>query len=144
MIQMTEIEIVEETVKYYRTHGRGTSRHGCVYLADNGCMCALGRAMTPDGLDRHGSSSEDAGGLFTEMWRDIEGNSHDEYPDVNEEVYDQSFKEKYRGHDRSFWGLLQEFHDGNNFWLAYKTKKGSRLTAQGKAFLKDQFPQARV
>lgn len=41
---MTKLDIIEETVEYYKTHNRATNKAGgCFYLSEQGDMCAIGR-----------------------------------------------------------------------------------------------------
>jgi hypothetical protein len=113
---MTKIEIIKETVEYYKNNNRGITPGGaCQYLTKDGDMCAVGRCL---------ENPEDIG-LKTI------------YADALIIGYgDGIFKKQYQGHDINFWKNLQIFHDSNRFWVSYKTKKGNKLTEDGKNDLK--------
>ena len=104
----TKIQIIDETVKYYSTHKRAL---GCVYLTNEGNMCAVGRCIT----------KKEIGNLSG-------------IGDVEElsEVYDSKipFKSSYKGHSLEFWQHLQSFHDWDGYWLE-NNKGGWNLSSTG-------------
>lgn len=114
--QLSALEIIEETVKYYSKspEKRRAMDHGdCVYLAENGNKCAVGRCM-----NKHAEFNYQG--------------SVDSY--VNDQCkYDQNFKldnhlfPRYRGKSNDFWYSLQQLHDTEDNW----DEKG--LTQQGKS-----------
>jgi hypothetical protein len=120
---MTKLEIIKETVEYYKNNNRGISNNGnCVYLSQNGDMCAVGRCL---------ENPEDIG----IKPKDIETKTIDA-DFLIADYGDGIFKKQYQGHDPRFWQKLQNFHDTNRFWVSYKTKKGNKLTDDGKNHLK--------
>jgi hypothetical protein len=112
---MTKIEIIKETVEYYKNNNRGIIPGGtCQYLSEDGDMCAVGRCLeNPEDI---GTKAIDADCLIADYGDGI-------------------FKKQYQGHDPRFWQKLQNFHDTGQNWNPYKTKKGNRLTEQGKVKL---------
>jgi len=94
MVGLTKIQIIDETVKYYKTHKRGLRKDGsCVYFYNN-TKCAVGRCM----IDPKGF--KDSNTIVQEI---TDLNSH--------------LKPEYRGHSISFWDDLQELHDSPNYWV---------------------------
>lgn len=95
---MNKIEIINETVEYYKTHNRAISLdpHGnfvCHYINSAGDMCAVGRCLI-DPIDIRG----------------------DVYFICPDDGLDTILKEEYRGHDIGFWNELQKIHDRNYNW----------------------------
>jgi hypothetical protein len=113
---MTKLEIIKETVEYYKNNNRGITPDGtCQYLSEDGDMCAVGRCL---------ENPEDIG---TE---EIDTDS------LIEKYGDGILKKQYQNHGTNFWRELQIFHDIKRFWVSYKTKKGNKLTEEGKNHLK--------
>lgn len=108
---MTQEQIVRETVAFYTSKNRaaveteyelnGCISTQCLYLTDEGKMCAVGRCMTKKGLERvlvsHPKSS-----------------AHD--LDDSFDGIDKLLKKKYHGQNISFWANLQRLHDNKNWW----------------------------
>jgi hypothetical protein len=108
---MTQEQIVRETVAFYTSKNRaavesvrpdnGCTSTQCLYLTDEGKMCAVGRCMTKKGLERvlvsHPKSS-----------------AHD-LDDAFDGI-DKVLKKKYHGQNISFWSNLQRLHDNKNWW----------------------------
>jgi hypothetical protein len=110
---MTQEQIVRETVAFYTSKNRaavevecelngcGCISPQCLYLTDEGKMCAVGRCMTKKGLERvlvsHPKSS-----------------AHD-LDDAFDGI-DKLLKKKYHGQNISFWANLQRLHDNKNWW----------------------------
>ena len=127
-------DIVLETVDYYRTHPRGVEtthcinvddeHDTCVYLTDEGNMCAIGRCLKPEFLAMLGG-----GGALPESGGISEVCHH-----YSVKV-DEILKEEYRGHTMLFWSNLQHLHDFRSNWE--DTEKGTVLTRTGKRQLDD-------
>jgi hypothetical protein len=108
---MTQEQIVRETVAFYTSKNRAVVESKiedsecistqCLYLTDEGKMCAVGRCMTKKGLERvlvsHPKSS-----------------THD-LDDAFDGI-DKLLKKKYHGQNISFWANLQRFHDNKHWW----------------------------
>ena len=110
---MTKREIIEETLEYYSKNNRGLNEHqDCVYLAENGDMCAVGRCLIDPTKIEDGS----IGMLFD-----------------NSLELDKLLKEPYRGYSLDFWKDLQDFHDSPNYW------EGNNLTLKGKQQYQELF-----
>lgn len=112
---MTKLEIIEETVKYYKTHRRGYNKEGgyCEYRNNKGSKCAIGRVLTEEGLNH----------ALMNNWGSIDGVC------VSDAYLDTILKPGYEGHEIDFWSDLQDFHDASNHWK--ETIKGNMLTGQG-------------
>ena len=90
-MQKTKIEIINETRAWYEgdPSRRSMSPYGiCQYLADDGRTCAVGRCLIDPNVPN--------GSVF-DVWDD--------------RSIDEDMKPEYRGHSRSFWEELQNFHD---------------------------------
>jgi hypothetical protein len=107
---MTKEQIVRETVAFYTSKNRAAvetvypnecTSTQCLYLTEEGKMCAVGRCMTKKGLERvlvsHPKSS-----------------AHD-LDDAFDGI-DKLLKKKYHGQNISFWANLQRLHDNKNWW----------------------------
>ncbi len=115
---MTKIEIINETVEYYRTHPRGINPdEQCVYLSLESAKCAVGRCMNEERLKEYGNFIGSIGSL------------------VNEEAQpvDYFLQEKYHGHPLKFWENLQALHDGRSYWE--ETEEDNILTNVGLNYL---------
>jgi hypothetical protein len=108
---MTQEQIVRETVAFYTSKNRaavesvrpdnGCTSTQCLYLTEEGKMCAVGRCMTKKGLGRvllsyHKASVHDLDDAFDGI--------------------DRLLKKKYHGQNISFWANLQRLHDNKNWW----------------------------
>ena len=108
---MTQEQIVRETVAFYTSKNRaavesvrpdnGCTSTQCLYLTEEGKMCAVGRCMTKKGLGRvllsyHKASVHDLDDAFDGI--------------------DKVLKKKYHGQNISFWANLQRLHDNKNWW----------------------------
>jgi hypothetical protein len=108
---MTQEQIVRETVAFYTSKNRaavesvrpdnGCTSTQCLYLTDEGKMCAVGRCMTKKGL-------EDV------LVSHLKSSAHD----LDDAFYgiDKLLKKKYHGQNISFWANLQRLHDNKNWW----------------------------
>lgn len=97
---MTEIEIIDETVEYYKTHKRAYNENSklCAYINPHGDMCAIGRCLLPD---------------KAQFLVDI---SIALVHDLTIEELDPILEPKYRGKSMKFWVQLQNLHDDTSFW----------------------------
>lgn len=114
----TKIEIIKETLKYYKTHRRALLNNICTYLSPTGSMCAVGRC-----IDNIKELKNTQGTIVNE---NIGADS------LNMEELDNILKSEYRGHDRSFWIELQNFHDYDSHWES--NGRGNILTEHGKEY----------
>jgi hypothetical protein len=119
---MTKEQIVRETVAFYTSKNRaavesvdpdnGCTSTQCLYLTDEGKMCAVGRCMTKKGLE-----------LVLVSY--LKSSAHD-LDDAFDGI-DKLLKKKYRGQNISFWANLQCLHDNKNWW------DENGITEKGKA-----------
>jgi hypothetical protein len=117
---MKAVDIIKETVEYYKTNQRGfrqlpSGNENCLYLTDNGDMCAVGRCLNKNFLKRQAAKLNYLGS-FRDLTRNIE-------------LIDSRFKKKYQGKPQDFWESLQNFHDDTDDWI--KTDTGWDLTEAG-------------
>lgn len=101
-MKLTKIEIINETISYYSedVNRRGLSKTGnCVYLSEDGTMCAVGRCLKEP--EKFRNLEEEINILLRE------GKTHN----INDLL-----KEKYTGHNQLFWEDLQMLHDNNYYW----------------------------
>jgi len=104
---MTKEEIINETVEYYKDaskRGYNAANMKCVYLAESGNMCAVGRCLIPGSL----MESFSGGNRLAQSMRNCGVSVLDV---VNLE---EILKPEYRGHCRSFWAQLQYLHDSSD------------------------------
>lgn len=87
--RLTKIEIIDETLEFYKTNPRATdSKDNCMYLdPKTGNKCAYGRCM----IDAR--FLVNSGRTAQAVHRDT------------------LLLERYRGHDECFWGDIQDIHD---------------------------------
>jgi hypothetical protein len=107
--RMTQEEIVRETVGFYNANNRayieevhndGYTSTKCEYITPDNKMCAVGRCLTKNGLERVMKTCPD-----------------DSAGDLNSKVGLESvLKKKYTGHPAIFWSSLQRLHDNKNWW----------------------------
>lgn len=98
-MQKTKAEIINETAAYYHENPRAKSPSGkCMYLTEDGRMCAVGRCMTPEAVAAVRDICEDAAAIDEEYG------------------LERLLKEEYRHHSLYFWSDLQSFHDRNDNW----------------------------
>ena len=91
-------EIIQETVDYILENGRAYDEKldSCVYLTDEGLMCAVGRCL--NNPDIYKESTEAVPGLCKYGLIEV----------------DSLLKPQYHGHSVEFWRDLQDFHDNDN------------------------------
>ena len=115
---MTKIEIIDETIEYYKTHPRGVLKlaKSCKYKTDSGAMCAVGRCFNEQ------ADFEFYGNIITYKNKVL-----------SNDPLDVHLKSEYHGHGVEFWQQLQLLHDGSNYWT--KTETGNELTEDGISFV---------
>jgi len=120
---MTIEEIVRETVEFYSNNARSIRPSGmCSYENESGSRCAVGRCIEEDCMGLVRDTEENKGEFAIEVFQDKVGVSLEE-----------CLQEKYRGHNLSFWKILQILHDNNTFW------NKRTLTEEGKKFIDEEF-----
>lgn len=124
---MTEEEIVLETIEYYTKYPRSVGRDGgCMYLNNDGAMCAFGRCMDVDSLKvAHDCEVNNPDGVTIDRLLYL----------LDIENLDVLLKPEYRGHSTGFWENLQTLHDSPRLWAS----NGEGLKEEGKKFVKEQF-----
>lgn len=127
---MTKEEIIKETIEWYSVPGRRskessfvTDAPACKYLSENGNMCAVGRVLIPESLQKV-KELQNTADLHT-----MAENFGDEIQVDHFYTYsiDKLLKEEYRGHEIEFWSSLQNLHDCDHHW----TDKGLSFTGEG-------------
>lgn len=110
---MTKTDIINETLEYYTHNPRAVTASGsCIYLTEDGRMCAIGRCLDKNKIHEERRLN----------------NCNSLYAEGNSFLF--GLKDEYLGHDMTFWEDIQEFHDQNEIWS--KNKPG--LTPYGKEF----------
>lgn len=120
-----EQKIVQSTVNYFRRYPqkRGLAEvGGCVYVAKNGCRCAVGKWMT-DKVVTNKDFIEDlntAGDLEylrndLDRGNDIENLNEEYIPDYINSFDDLMVKDA-KGLSPQFWLNLQTWHDSKDHW----------------------------
>lgn len=112
MKQLTKLEIIEETVKYYSedVNRRAMNKEGgCMYKNNEGEMCAVGRCLIDAEEFARFEGWVDA--------LDIEFN------------LESILKDQYTGHTIDFWKDLQDLHDNPMNW------NPDALTKEGRDFV---------
>ena len=133
MRRMSVIELVQDTIQYYKTHPRGvlvshsSPTESCTcYNPTTGAMCAVGRCMINPGEYGQATVSE------LRSW------------DEKKEEYvggiDHVLKEEYRGHSIDTWKRLQSLHDHRGNWE--QVGEGFVLNEEGKENAKNITSQA--
>jgi hypothetical protein len=102
----TKLEIINETVEYYSQdpENRRAKYDGhCVYQTSDHKMCAFGRVMqNPEKYINRISLS------IIDIIKNFNSRSFIINPPI--------VKEEYAGHNRAFWGIIQNLHDNNWYW----------------------------
>ena len=118
--KLTKLEIIDETIDYYKTHKRSITGNGtCLYVGIDNNRCAVSRCVIEEKLN---------------IFANHEGESiicviH------NEDNIDSLLKEEYHGHDITFWENMQELHDCDSYWDINSEIPFNELTHQGRARL---------
>lgn len=119
--KMTKREIIEETARFYSEDtGRRAfnDRDACLYQADDGRQCAVGRCLLPEEAEKL-LGWEGAVHSLAMRLKENKGEN-------GEYSLDPILEEKYRGHELDFWAELQAFHDDEFHW-----NEGDGLSHQG-------------
>ena len=106
MAELTKLQIIDETVEFYKNNPRSLSGTLCVYNGPNDTKCAFSRCceiLIP-------SSFEGKSAAFALRERG-----------------DYILKPEYRGHGLMFWNDLQSLHDLPRNWEL----TGNKLTIEG-------------
>lgn len=98
----TELEIVLETVNYYRANPRAIVDGMPRYIAPDGAMCAIGRCLGTKSVKKLKNVTTKITPLVLNV--------------IKYERKDEWFKPEYRGHMLTFWAKLQELHDNDEYW----------------------------
>lgn len=116
-----QLAVLTETVEFYAEDP--TSRravipgtHVCKYLTPEKQMCAVGRMLTPEGMQIACTHRGSVFALIEKFF--LKGLRHD-----------AAFKEKYQGLPEKYLRELQRLHDANHYW----NPKG--LSPEGTVFL---------
>lgn len=120
----TKVEILNETVEYYKTNLRGINPNSlsCVYfVAETGAKCGVGRCCIDPKATWYGPPSD---GLFLDGPPPYYDHTTPRVP------LDELLFPEYRGHCGAFWDQLQRFHDIPDNWKD-NDKGGSDLTSAG-------------
>ena len=120
---MTKIEIIEETVEFYKNNPRSINEfdiHGiitgnCVYLNESGNKCGFSRCCTDEGV----------------TWLHEKFDKND--GQGVQENFLQHLKPEYQGHNHDFWKDIQSIHDSGGSWE--KSGNGNTLTVYGIKFV---------
>jgi hypothetical protein len=143
-MKKTYKDIILETVDYYSKNKRGTHLNAkivdadgitiseesrCVYKTPDGAMCAVGRCLTEEYLEKAKDIPGDVYDLF-EMSGLVKYKKN-KLIVVNEEDIVLMLKEEYSDlNDIHFWRDIQHFHDQDANWL--RDEEGQSLTELGK------------
>jgi hypothetical protein len=105
-IQLTKLEILNETVEYYSADPKRRSYNtvdGCTFNGKDGTHCAVGRCLLPE---------------YQEQGFYLEGNSQifAKFAESRGKEFDDVLQEQYRGHEMKFWERLQHLHDTHDNW----------------------------
>lgn len=111
------LNLLDETVEYYKTNERGVDDSICAYYTSEGNMCAIGRCL------KNPKEIENKVGYGTGLDGDV-------IILFNEFNPNEILKEEYKGFDVYFWEELQSFHDCIVCWN--KTKSGYELNEKGR------------
>ncbi len=112
-MQKTYEDVIKETVEFYSKNDRAVDGFTCMYLSAEGNMCAVGRCLKPDVLEKVNDFKGDSESLVTDFTKDgdITELLQEEYSSLN---------------NKEFWGDLQFLHDSADYW------KDKKLTERGK------------
>jgi hypothetical protein len=96
----SKLEIIDETIDYYRKNPRSIEDFRCLYLGSNNQRCALSRCCTEEGVLRLSNHEGVSIVSFIE----------------NGLIIEELLKPEYKGHCLDFWMNLQYIHDYNCLW----------------------------
>lgn len=115
-VQKRYIEIIEDTVRFYKKHPRSVNDSGqCSYLDAHGNRCAVGRYISDEYIERLGdTNTTSVSGLINE-WGELDSILVDSAIGLKEE----------------FWTDLQGFHDSRASWNGMNLSKYGRDRLSG-------------
>jgi len=119
MKKITNEELLDETIEYYKTHPRGVIDGGCQYLTEDKTMCAIGRCLKEESF-KHKYIVSNLG-------------YHEKSTRLNKELLSSLVKEEYQ--DITIWKELQELHDMHHYWKMNK-ESGQDLSSDGECYVK--------
>jgi hypothetical protein len=135
-MKKTYKDVIEETVQYYSENERGiygltyNKESTCVYKNADGAMCAVGRCLTDEYLEKGKNINGDVFDLFEKSGLARYSQEHDFMVVDNEKDIVLMMKEEYSElNDINFWLALQHFHDLHGNWIS--NGKGYSLTEKG-------------
>lgn len=140
---MTKIEIINETVEYYKNNPRAKFGLSCLYQTPEGYQCAHSRCLT-----------EDARREVVSAPNNLNSSSADTI--ISELGGDECHQEQYRNHNSRFWNDIQIIHDHNEHWNGKEILQRSMMCGTGLNFdnvsencaialaVRDIFPKASV
>ena len=96
MLQLTKLQIIDETVEYYSNNPRSVCGTECRYIGPNGENCAFSRCCS----DPTSCIPYEGGNHM--LW---------------------FVKSEYRGHGLEFWKQIQDLHDLSIHWEGNKLTK---------------------
>jgi len=92
------VQLLDETVQHYTNNPRAIDDNGgCMYIAANGCKCAVGRKLSDNDLDIIIAEDINGSGLYQLMNRSLG-------------------KELFNKYGLALMGNLQSLHDGESNW----------------------------
>jgi len=112
MERLTPLELLDETIEYYKTHNRGLMKSKalisvCRYRNSKGDMCALGRCFTDEAME----TELKHGGIIAHYGNGAPSLEH-EYGISN------LVKDQYVNIGLRTWSQLQRLHDKHEYWNA--------------------------
>lgn len=111
--QKRYLEILEDTVKFYKKNPRSVNVHGqCSYLSPDGARCAVGRYISEENIQKLGN---------------LNGSGVDSLIDEFGGL-DTILVDSVQGLDEAFWSNLQGLHDSRQCWDGNKLTKYGRDT----------------
>lgn len=118
MKKITNEELLDETIEYYKTHPRAMNENGtCQYLTNEGNMCAIGRCLTKKG--------------FQDV-NIIDNKGYVVNGSLNLKTLRPLLKSKYK--KITFWEDLQYLHDRDLLWSPNETG-GNDLSSVGLGYV---------
>jgi hypothetical protein len=110
MERKTKVEIINYIREYFESHPRAISNGRCVYIDDNGNMCAHSICIQTD-FNREEINYGSTAKVVIKLYGD------------------KIHKEEFQGHSIAFWRDIQKFHDYSDNWI--ETNNGNTLTEVG-------------
>ena len=114
--QLSKLEIIEETVEYYKNNPRSLSLSGsCLYQGEDGELCAFARVVVPE--ERKYLTENEACSMLMGI----------------------KLLPQYEKHEKDveFWLDIQQLHDRSRNWTP-NNSGGNDLTQDGKIFVNER------